>query len=225
MDWGYVKNQGNILEVVDAGSGGIEFSPAGNRASEKVKVYLSQIFARFGIPETLVSNKDPEFVSGDFKQWCESLGIKKMESLVYHARPKGLAERADQTVMWAFQAWSPNLKMSFGAFLQTALMTHRNTSKRQSKTPAELLLGRRVRLATLADLDFCEPLLFKANEKTKTVPATFIIRRVLNTSFKQSEDSTWTILLSDNRIARLDEDNVKTEPPREETTSQSEPQL
>ena len=68
-------------------------------------------------------------------------------------------------------------------------------------------------------------ILYKANEKTKTDPATFIIRNGLNTSFIQPENSTWTILTSDNQIARLEEDNVKTEPAVEETISQSEPQF
>ena len=145
MDWGYVKDQSNILVIVDAGSGWIEAFPAGNRTSETVKIYLSQIFARFGIPKTLVSDNGPEFVSGDLKQWCESLGIKKMESPGYHPRAKGQAERAVQTVKQALQAWSPNLNVSFGAFLQRALMTHRKTSKTRRKTPVELLLRRRVR--------------------------------------------------------------------------------
>ena len=60
---------------------------------------------------------------------------------------------------------------------------------------------------------------------TKTVPATFIIRKGLNKSFIQPENSARTILVSDNQIARLDEDNVKTEPAVEETISQSEQQL
>ena len=47
----------------------------------------------------------------------------------------------------------------------------------------------------------------------------------MNTSFIQPENSAWTILVSDNQIARLDEDNVKTEPAVEETISQSEQQL
>ena len=140
MDWGYVKDQGNILVIVDSGSGWIEAFHEENRTSETVKIYLSQIFARFGIPKTLVSDNGPEFVSGDFKQWCESLGIKKMESPVYHPRANGLAERAVQTVKRALQAWSPNLNVSFGALLQRALMTHRNTSKTRRKTPVELLL-------------------------------------------------------------------------------------
>ena len=103
-------------------------------------------------------------------------------------------------------------------------MTNLNTSKTRSKTPVELLLGRRVRLPAIADFDLCEPILFKANEKTNTVPATFIIRKGLNTSFIQPKNSAQTILVSDNQIARLDEDNVKTEPAVEETISQSEPQ-
>ena len=128
-------------------------------------------------------------------------------------------------MMRALQAWIPNHNVSFGAFLQRALMKHRNTSKTRSKTPVELLLGRRARLSAIADFDLCEPILFKANEKTTTVPATFIIRKRLNTSFIQPENSARTILVSDNQIARLIKDNVKTEPAVEETISQSEPQL
>ena len=75
MEWGYVKDQDNILVIVDAGSGSIEAFPVGNRASQTVNVLLSQIFARFGIPRILVSDNGPEFVSSDLEQWCESLGI------------------------------------------------------------------------------------------------------------------------------------------------------
>ena len=80
-----------------------------------------------------------------------------------------------------------------------------------------------MRLSAIANFDLCKPILFKANEKTRTVPA--IIRKGLNTSFIQPENSARTILVSDNEIARLDEDNVKTEPAVEETISQSEQQL
>ena len=102
---------------------------------------------------------------------------------------------------------------------------HIATLKDEEQTPFELLLGRRVRLPAIAHFDLCEPTLFMANEKTKAVPATFIIRKGLNTSFIQPDNSAWTILVSDNQNARLDQDNVKTELSMEETISQSEPQL
>ena len=50
-DWGYVKDQGNILVIADPSSGLIEAFPEGNRTSEIVKKYLRQIIARFGIPK------------------------------------------------------------------------------------------------------------------------------------------------------------------------------
>ena len=157
----------------------------GIRTVETVKVYLSQIFARFGIIETLVSDNCPDFLSGYLKPWCESLGKKKMESTIYHPKANGLVEGAVQTVKRALQALIRNLNVSFGAFLQRALMTHRNTSKERGKPPIELLLGRTVRLPAIGDFDLCEPILFKAYEKTKTVPSTFIIKKGLNTSFIQ----------------------------------------
>ena len=82
-----------------------------------------------------------------------------------------------------------------------------------------------MRLPAIADLELCEPTIFKANEKTKTVPATFNIKKGLNTVFIKPENSTRTILVSDDQIARPDQDNVKTEPAVEETISQSETQL
>ena len=146
-----------------------------------------------------------------------------MESPVYHSRANGLAERAVQTVKRALQSWRPILNVAFGAFLQRALMIHRSTSKTKSKTPVELLLGRRVRLPAIADFDSCEPVLIKA--RTKAVPATFIIRNGLKASFIQPENLTRTILESDNQIARLEEDKEKVESAVEETISQSEPHL
>ena len=83
MEWDYVKDQGRILVIVDAGFRLIDAFAAGNRFSETVKVHLCHTFARFRIPKTLVSDNGFEFVSGDYKQWFESLRKKKMESAVY----------------------------------------------------------------------------------------------------------------------------------------------
>ena len=201
MDWGYVKDQCETLVIVDAGSGYIEAFPAGNRTSQTMKMHLSQFFARFGIPRLLISDNGSELVSSDLKQWCESLGIKKMESPIYHPRANGFVERAVQTVKRAIQAWSPNLNVSFGAFLQRALMTHRNTSKTRDKTPVELLLGRKVRLLAFTDFDLHERFPFKPTKSLPTVPlpsSTIFIsvkERTLH-SFSRRIQTRWCLLVT-----------------------------
>ena len=44
-----------------------------------------------------------------------------------------------------------------------------------------------------------------------TVPSIFIIRKGMNISFIQPENSNKTVLVSDNQIARLEPDDIKTE--------------
>ena len=141
-----------------------------------------------------------------------------MESPIYHPGANGIAERAVQTVKRAIQAWSLNLNVSFGASLQRVLITDRNTSKRRGKTPVELLLGRKVRLSTVTDFDLCERVLFKPTNSSPTVPATFFVRNGMTTSFIQPQNSKKTVLVSENQIARLEPDDIKTE----STDSQSE---
>ena len=90
-------------------------------------------------------------------------------------------------------------------------MTHRNTSKTRGKTPLGLLLGRKVRLPAVTDFDLCERVLFKPKNSSPTVPADFFIRKGRNNSFIQPENSNNTMLVSDNQIARLVPDDIKTE--------------
>ena len=121
------------------------------------------MFARFGIQKTLVSDNAPDLVSGELKQWCESLGNKKKQSPLYHSRANGLAERAVRSVKHALQAWSLNLFVPLRLFLQRELKTNRNISKTTGKTSVEILLRRRVRLPAIADFNFWEPILLEAN--------------------------------------------------------------
>ena len=197
MDWGYVKDQGNILVIVDAGSSWLEAFTAGNIISQTVKVYLSKIFARFGMPKPLFSDNCPEFVSDDLKQVCESLGIKKMQLPIYHPRANGLAERAVQTAKRAIQAWCPNLNVSFATFLERSLMTNRSTSMTRGKTP-EVILGRKVKLPAATDFDLREPVVFTPTRTSPTVTAIFIIRKRMNTSLVQREFSNTAVLVNDN---------------------------
>ena len=175
------------------------------------------------IPKTLVSDNGPEFGSVDLIQWCESQRILKNVITIYNPRADGNFERTIQTVKWAIKAWSLYLNVSFGVLLQWILMTHRNTAKTPGKLPLELLLGRKVRLPEVRDIDLFEAVLSKTMSISPTVPATFIIRKRMNTSFIQPENTNKTLLVSENQI--MGPDNIKTESIDQQLTdSQSEPQ-
>ena len=134
-----------------------------------------------------------------------------MESPIYHPRANGIAERAVQTVKRATQECSSNLNVSFGDFLQRALMTHRNTSETRDKTPVELLLGHKIRLPAVNDFDLFERVLLKPTNSSPTVPSAFIICKKMYTLFIQPENSNKTVFVSDNQIKCMEPDDIKTE--------------
>ena len=138
MYWSYIQEAGNILMIVDAGSGWIEAFTCGDRPTEKVIHCLSSIVGRFGVPHTLVSNNTKKFINDKVVTWLQTHSCTKLESPIYNPRSDGLAEQAVQTVKKAMRAWNSSLRVGFHAFLQRVLFT--------LKTPSEILLGRKMRL-------------------------------------------------------------------------------
>ena len=80
--------------------------------------------------KTLVSDNGPVFIKRDFKQRRESQEIEKKESTIYHPRANEVAERANQKLQRAVQAWRLNLNISLAAFLQ-GNSWHNATTQRQ----------------------------------------------------------------------------------------------
>ena len=119
---------------------------------------LHKIFAVFGIPEVLVTDNGPSFVSEEFEQFLSRNTIKHKTSPPYHPASNGLAERAVQTVKKGLK------KMKEGTLqdkLSRFLFRYRNTPQSTTgTTPAELLLGRRMR----SPLDIIHPDLRKKVE-------------------------------------------------------------
>ena len=104
---------------------------------------LRGLFARFGLPETVVTDNGTGFVSQEFEEFLRKNGISHVTSAPYHPASNGLAERAVQIVKKGVKKETTG---SMDTRLARMLFSYRITP--QSTTglsPSELLLGRRPR--------------------------------------------------------------------------------
>ena len=132
-----------LLVVVDAHSEWIEVFPSTNATSSTVISCLRPLFARFGIPETIVSDNGSCFVSEEFEHFLGANGIKHYTSAPYHPSSNGLAERVVQIVKRGLRKESEgDLNLRLSKTLLNYLLAPQSTT---GVSPSELLLGRRIR--------------------------------------------------------------------------------
>lgn len=91
-------NGSKYLLVVDYFSRFIEIAQLRSEISEETIHHLKNIFARHGIPVTVVSDNGPQFSSREFKQFSKLYGFTHHTSSPKHPQGNGEAERAVKTI-------------------------------------------------------------------------------------------------------------------------------
>ncbi|KAK7102857.1 hypothetical protein V1264_021022 [Littorina saxatilis] len=132
----FVLNDQQYLTVVDYYSRWVEIAHLKQTTSPAVIENLKSIFARQSIPEVVVSDNGPQYDSRDFVKFAESYGFTHITSSPHHPQSNGEAERAVQTV-------KNLLKKAKDPYI--ALLNYRATPLQQGESPAELLMGRKLR--------------------------------------------------------------------------------
>ena len=127
----------NILVVIDAHSKWVEATCTPSTSSSAVIDVLRALFARFGLPETIVTDNGTGFVSQEFEEFLRKNRIHHTTSAPYHPASNGLAERTVQIVKKGLKKETSGSKVLF-----TYGITPQSTT---GSSPAELLLGRRPR--------------------------------------------------------------------------------
>ena len=87
----------NFLIAVDAFSKWPEIIEMTSTTAGNTTKVLRYMFARNGLPEQLVSDNGPQYVSSEFTEFCKSNGIKHYRVAPYHPASNGLAERMVQS--------------------------------------------------------------------------------------------------------------------------------
>lgn len=106
---------------------------------------LREVCSRFGSMRTLVSDNGPQFTSAEFAAFCEGEDIKHIRTPPYHPQSNGQVERFVDTFKRGMRKQGASTSKDLQLFLQRYRATP-NASAHGNKSPAELMLGRRMRL-------------------------------------------------------------------------------
>ena len=105
---------------------------------------LQELFARFGLPETIVS--DTPFISKEFENFCKLLLKNNLKSAPYHPRSNGLVERFIDVFKRAIKK-ANGIKIK-NEELQEFLSIYRiipNPNTNTNISPAELMFAWKIR--------------------------------------------------------------------------------
>ena len=130
-------NGSTYIVLVDYYSRFVEVQKLTSTTSANVIAFLKPMFCRYGIPATLISDNGPQFSSAEMKQFAEAYGFHHITTSPYYPQANGQAERTVRTVKNLLcNAKDPHM----------ALLSYRATPLEWcGLTPAELLMGRKIR--------------------------------------------------------------------------------
>ena len=111
--------------------------------AEKTTDVLRQLFARFGLPNHIVTDNGPQFAADKFRQFCCNNGIFHTFVAPYHPSSNGQAERFVQTFKSAMQKGKGSeLEKTLNQFL----LRYRTTPHpKTGKSPSEIMFGRNIK--------------------------------------------------------------------------------
>ena len=134
-----------FLVVIDAHSKWPEVKMMQSTTSQRTIEVLRELFSSYGLPEQVVSDNGPQFVSAEFETFMRNNGIKHIRCAPYHPSSNGLAERFIQTFKKAMLAGDRegcDLKYRLCQFLLKYRSSPHTTT---DVAPCELFLKRSMR--------------------------------------------------------------------------------
>ena len=130
-----------LFVVVDAHSKWPEAVIMNFTTSRQTIPVVRNLFALYGLPEQLVSDNGPQFISDEFQHFLASNGIKHLCCAPYHPPLNEAEERHVQTVKKAVKSGSHG-GTPLEQTLSTFLMQYRSTPHATTGTPpSTLFLG------------------------------------------------------------------------------------
>ena len=133
-----------ILTVVDRFSKYCHFLPLGHpyTAESVAKMFFAEVVRLHGIPQSLVSDRDPVFTSAFWKELLTLSGAKLHMTTVFHPQADGQAEAANKVITMYLRCFTGDRPRQWLRWLPWAEYTY-NTAYQTSlrDTPFKLVYG------------------------------------------------------------------------------------
>ena len=140
-----VDGNDSIMVVVDHGlSKGVILIPCNKtiHALGSADLYLEHVYKRYGLPDIIISDRDPRFAAALFQELGKLLGIKLKMSTAYHPQTDGETERMNQEIEAYLRMFCTNNPEKWKTLLPTAEFAHnQQTHSVTKKSPFYLQMG------------------------------------------------------------------------------------
>jgi hypothetical protein len=132
-----------MLDAMDYFTKWTEVVPLKNMMHKEVIEFITEhIIHRFGIPQTLTTDQDTSFVSGQVREFIESYKIKLPTSSPYYSQANGQDESSNKTLIKLIKKKIEDNPRRWHEVLSEALWAHRISRHGATKvTHFELVYG------------------------------------------------------------------------------------
>jgi transposase InsO family protein len=109
---------------------------------ETVAAYAKHVFARYGLPSKIISDRDPRFTSKFTRELCKLLGIQQNISTAYHPRTDGQSGCTNQWLEQYLRFWVNERQDDWAQYLPLTEFAHNNwTNESTCESPFHILMG------------------------------------------------------------------------------------
>ena len=111
-------------------------------AERVAKLFVQRVFQYYGLPQKIISDRDPRFTSKFARELCRLLGIKQNISTAYHPRMDRQSEWTNQWLETYLQFFVNYQQDNWAMYLPLAEFAHNNWKNASTgESPFYLLMG------------------------------------------------------------------------------------
>jgi transposase InsO family protein len=134
-----------IMVVMDRFSGFLLCYPIKNKFSavDVADTFMATFYGRYGLPESIVSDRDSRFTGKFWAALQKTLGIELLMATAFHQETNGQLERTNKTIMQTLRIFSNGTGMNWATNLWRVEHAHNfSQATWTNRTPFEMVYGR-----------------------------------------------------------------------------------